>query len=1442
MLNKIIQLSLGNKLIVVLLTAVLVIMGVIEATKLPIDAVPDITNNQIQLITTAPSYGATDIERLVTFPIEQVCNNIPGLEEIRSFSRFGLSIVTIVFTDETDIYWARQQISERLLQVREQIPQDIQPPALGPVTTGLGEIFQYVIRPAKGMENQYDVTELRTIQDWVVKRQLLAVEGVAEVSSFGGKLKQYEISIDLQKLQSLNLTIDDVFNSLASNNQNTGGSYIEKGPTLLFIRSEGQIENSDQIGEISIKNSSKGTPIKISDVAEVKIGFATRYGALCYNNDGEVSGGIVMMLKGANSRDVIRKVKDKIEEIKPNLPDGVIIEPYLDRTKMVNNAISTVETNLAEGALIVVFILVMFLGNIRAGFIVASVIPLSMLFAIILMNLFGVSGNLMSLGALDFGLIVDGAVIIVEAVMHRMSHLSNGIISKKNMDIEVGNSSSRMMNSAIFGQLIILIVYLPIFSLEGIEGKMFKPMAQTVAFALIGAFLLSLTYIPVVTSLLLSRKTGPTNNYADRFIKILVDRYTSILKRALKYPKYIITSVILLFIGSVLILTQTGGEFIPALEEGDFAVEARVMNGSNLQTTINETQKAVSILRNEYPEIEKIVTKIGSGEVPTDPMPIDASDMMIILKPKDEWQSAKTFPELAEKMQHSLEAVPGLSTGFQYPVQMRFNELLTGAKQDVVCKIFGDDLDSLNAYAQKLGKVIEKLDGATDIYVEPVEGLPQIVITYQRNMMAEYGISVETANRAIHTALAGQTAGVLYEGDKRFDIVVRLDAKKRKSLEDMQNLQIPAKDGNTIPLSVLALVREVYGPGQIQRVDTRRRIVVGFNVRNKDVQTVVENLQTEIKSKIKLPSGYYIQYGGAFENLANAKKRLMIAVPVSLLFILFLLYLAFNSLKYALLIYASIPLSAIGGILFLSLRGLPFSISAGVGFIALFGVAVLNGLVLVAEFKRLLSEEKLTITDAVVSGTRNRFRPVLMTALVASLGFLPMALSNGAGAEVQRPLATVVIGGLVVSTLLTLIVLPILFIMFEKSRKITVPVKLAVFVLGFLFSAQQTIAQQTLSLDEALLMASKDNPEIKMAQSSMEQKQILKKSFLDVPKTNIGITYGQFNSAYQDFGANISQEFAFPGTYLKQRNQLNFSAYVAEIELEKVKRRVRRQVTDHYISIAGNKNTLNLWLDLDSLFVEFIRKSSARKDAGESLEIEMLSLSAKRLEMEQEIRKLRLLIAEQEKVLGVLTGANFPQTTLANFRGLEWPSDSGSMNPQHPELILQQFYVAENQLELELERSKLWPGISLGYNNNSIQGLGSDNRFYTAKDRFQFVYVGLNIPIFIRPQLARIASAEKQIEMAGIEHLYMKSVLETEYQQARNRYDEIRRNAVTYTENLLPYSLRLEQTAQLHYSNGVISFIEWITYLQQAHAIKLESIQTQTKLLQSINKLQYYEN
>lgn len=1436
MLQKIIEFSVRNKLIIGLFTIALIILGAYETTKLPIDAVPDITDNQVQVITVAPALGATDIERLVTFPIEQSASNINGIEEIRSFSRFGLSLVTIVFSEKTDVYWARQQVSERLQAARNEIPADVGEPELGPISTGLGEIYQYVVRAKKGYENEYDITELRTIQDWIVRRQLLGVPGVAEVSSFGGKLKQYEIAVNANKLQSFNLNLNDIFSALEKNNQNTGGAYIEKGPTVLFIRSEGLIENEKDIQNIPVKATSDGIPIMLKDVAEVKIGFATRYGAMTYNDQGEVAGAVVMMLKGANSNIVIKNVKERIEQIQKSLPEGVVIEPFLDRTKMVINAIHTIKKNLAEGALIVVFVLVFFLGNFRAGALVASVIPLSMLFAIIMMNVFGVGGNLMSLGALDFGLIVDGAVIIVEAVLHQLHHkkkyagLKN--LSQTDMNKEVSSSSSKMVNSAVFGQIIILIVYVPIFTLEGIEGKMFKPMAQTVSFALIGAFILSLTYVPMMSSLILNKKLSHKPNISDRIMDWLTNIHQKLLGKALKIPKLILGTVVVLFAIALFILFRLGGEFIPSLEEGDFAVDTRVLPGSNLHTTIDYTQKASKLLLEKYPEVEKVVTKIGSGEVPTDPMPLEASDMMVIMKPKKEWKSAKTFPEMAEKMSKTLEDIPGITAGFQYPVQMRFNELMTGAKQDVVCKIFGENIDSLSLYANHLGDIIKTVNGAEGLYIEAVTGMQQILIKFKRPVMAQFNLNINEVNRIVNSAFAGQTAGQVYEGEKRFDLVLRLNEKQRENLEDIRNLLIPVSGSSQIPLSQFADVDIITGPAQIQREDAKRRIIIGFNVRGRDVQSIVHELQDKVDKQLKFLPGYFITYGGAFENLNRAKDRLMIAVPISLALIFILLFFAFNSIKESLLIYTAIPLSAIGGIFLLAARGMPFSISAGIGFIALFGVSVLNGIVLISEFNRIRKSGETDLIKIALEGSKTRLRPVLMTASVASLGFLPMALSMGAGAEVQRPLATVVIGGLLIATFLTLFVLPILFIQFEKIKLPKMRFSKKTLTILILLGVQATAFSQTITFDKAVEMADQNNLSLRSAELMSEYYAQRKNTHFNLPQTQLTAEAGKVNGLRNDNKFRVAQSMQFPTVYAKQKKlyEQEWDASVLTQRIEKTDlHRTLSQVFYHILVLREQQKIL---IKADSQYAAFLEKSNLRFEKGAANIMEKTAAEVQRENIAIQMKQLENEIVLSKIQLQLLLNAEERYEPVSNNASPDFNYPQMELNSEnHPLTQLAQQDIAQSKALTAVEKSKLLPELSVGYYNQSFNDISSK--------RFNAIEIGIGIPIFTGSQRAQIKAEQQKTKYFENELIRKKAALENDYQTALSNYNLQSGIVESYRSRQLPRAEQIFETVNEQFANGEISYLDWVILNNQAIQIQSDYFNSIDALNQSIIQLQY---
>ncbi|OIQ18117.1 MAG: acriflavine resistance protein B [Flavobacterium sp. MedPE-SWcel] len=1445
MLDKVIKFSIANKLVIGLFTMTLIVWGSYSLSKLPIDAVPDITDNQVMIITSSPTLAAQEVEQLVTFPIEQATVSIPNIDEMRSFSRFGLSIVTIVFEEDVDLYWARQQIQERLSLVTKDIPKNIGVPEMAPVTTGLGEIYQYVVRPAKGYEEKYDARELRTIQDWIIKRQLLGTDGVAEVSSFGGHVKQYQIAIDPNLLQSMNVSVKELFEALEKNNQNTGGAYIDKGPKAIFIRSEGLIKNIDEIEKVVVKVTPTGVPILIRNVAKVELGNGVRYGAATRNGNGEVVTGIVMMLKGANSAEVVTNVIDKIEQVKTSLPEGVVIEPYLNRKKLVDRAISTVVTNLAEGALIVIFVLILFLGNLRGGLIVASVIPLSMLFAIGMMRLFGVSGNLMSLGAIDFGLIVDGAVIIVEAVMHgvvisKMKYAGVGRLTTKQMDEEVYQSSSKIRSAAAFGEIIILIVYLPILALVGVEGKMFSPMAQTVSFAILGAFLLSLTYVPMMSALALSKKTEHKRNFSDKLMDFFQRLYSPIIQGALKRKLLVLGTTVLLFVITLVTFNSMGGEFIPQLDEGDFAVETRVPVGSSIQQSIDASTKAQKIILDNFPnEVEQVVSKIGSGQIPTDPMPIEAGDMMIILKDKSEWKVAKTREGLVEKMEEKLIAIPDATFGFQQPIQMRFNELLTGAKQDVVLKIYGEDLDKLSDLAGQVGNKIKGIDGIEDLYIEEVTGLPQIQIEMNRDKIAQYGMNIADINTVITTSFAGKSAGLVYEGERRFDLVVRLDKSHRTDISDIRNIYVTSASGNQIPLSEVATVTYKPGPIQIQRDNAKRRITIGFNVRNRDVQSIVADIKTIITKSMKMPSGYYITYGGQFKNLQEANKRLAIAVPAALLFILLLLYFTFKSVKQSLLIFTAIPLSAIGGVFALLVRGMPFSISAGIGFIALFGVAVLNGIVLISEFNRLEKEGVTDVYQRVMQGTKTRLRPVLMTAMVASLGFLPMALSNTSGAEVQRPLATVVIGGLLTATILTLVILPILYTYFTSHKNRggvrTTTITPVVVLLLSLFSFTSVKAQnqsRIITQKEAIEEALKNNNSIKIATYRVEVDKAAKSGAINLPKTEFVYNSGVLNTPdINDNLFSITQRLEFPTVYSSQN----------KLAVAKINASESYKVLEEFELIGKVKNVFNFYslqlarrellIKQDSIYKNLAHVSLKRYESGESNRLESITSETQAMKMKNLLEENTSDIEIAKKQLAVLLHTtdellldmdNYKPMVLEDISIL-----SGSINNIPIVKYLENKAIISKK-QTKLARNKMLPDIILGYNSQTFIGVSntSNNALqYTSSDRFSSFQVGLAIPIFpggnrskIKQSKVKQKITEGTLELAKIQQ---EGILKNHIKE----YEKNNRALMYYTDKAIPQADLLIETSYKSFKNGDVSYTQYLQGLTLAIIIQTEYLE-----------------
>ncbi len=1421
------------------MTLALIVWGLWSATKLPVDALPDVTNNQVQVITRAPTLAAQEVEQFITYPVERSLSNIQGIVEMRSFSRFGLSVITVVFKENINIYFARQLIGEKLKEAVEQIPKGMGNPELGPVTTGLGEIYQYVIHPKKGSEQKYSAMDLRTMQDWIVGRQLTGIAGVAEVTGFGGINKQYEVAVNPDRLKAMNVTIPEIFTALEKNNENTGGAYIDRKPNAYFIRGVGLVKSFADIEQIVIKQQS-GIPVLIRDVATVQFGSPPRYGALTYNGEKEVVGGIVLMMKGANSASVVELVKERMETIKKSLPDDVVIEPFLDRTNLIDRAINTVKTNLIEGALIVVLILVLFLGNLRAGLIVASAIPLSLLFALSLMNLFGVSANLMSLGAIDFGLIVDGAVIIVEASLHFLSTQKlNNRLTQAQMDNAVGGSARRMMSSAAFGQIIILIVYLPILSLQGVEGKMFRPMAETVGFAILGALLLSLTYIPMMSALFLSKRTSHKKNFSDRMMDFFQRIYAPILQGAIKIKYAVVGTALILLIMSIFIFKNMGGEFIPTLEEGDYAVEFVLPQGSSLSQTTETVMMAERMLL-KFPEVKMVIGKTGAADIATDPMPPEATDLMVIMKPKNEWTTTKDFYALADLMRDKLSTIPGVIAEPSQPIQMRFNELMTGIRQDVAIKIFGENLDTLIAYANKVSKVINPIKGITQPQVERVDGLPQITIEYDRAKIAGYGLNIEDINHVISTAFAGEAAGVVFENERKFDLVLRLDSAHRTNLDDVSDLFVPLSDGNQIPLAQVATVSFKTGPAQISRESGKRRIYVSFNVSGRDVSSVVKEAQQKLNDKVKLPPGYYYTYGGTFENLQKASARLMIVVPLALLLIFFMLYLTFRSIKEASLIFTAIPMSAIGGVFALLIRGMPFSISAGIGFIALFGVAVLNGIVLISTFNQLEKDGMKDIMQRVREGTKIRLRPVLMTAAVAALGFIPMALSSGAGAEVQKPLATVVIGGLITATFLTLVVLPLLYIIFSSKRKAKVKPVITVLVMllglfGFSNGIQaQQPATKRVSSSEAISLA-KNNLQYEINNQQVSKGKAKIKTAIALPKTGVFAENEDMrpgdNAGILKIG--VSQSVAWPGLYKAQKNlygeQLkyyNMSAAAIDVQL-------KRDVRTVYYQLWYLQDKQQLYHRLDSIYKSLNAAAILKVKTGDSPGLDSIAANVRMRELQALIQQIgKEIQIQQQSLMQLLNTTDVLLPQMLPLEKLTMPDMAGDST--HPLLALQ----SQN---INIANA----GINVVKNENKPEFSGRffSQRLWGAKDPFTGFSVTAAFPLFgakAYQNKVKVAQADMAVQQKQYE--YEAQVLNTQKLQMQQEVEKNRSMLSFYETSGLKQADAIIKAASLAYRAGEISFAELSQFLTQAIEIQKNYLENLNAYNHSVIQYNYYIN
>ena len=1441
MLSHLIRFSLRNKFLVLLFVVFIIGFGSYSLTQIPIGAVPDVTNNQVQVITTSTSLSTQEMEKFITYPVELEMVNLPGVQEIRSVSKFGLSVVTIVFDDNMGTYLPRQLIAEKIKSASEKIPQGFGSPEMGPITTGLGEIYQYTLEVKPAFKDRYSPTDLRTIQDWVVKRQLSGIPGVVEVNTWGGKLKQYEIAINTQQLNAMDITAADVFTALEKNNSVTGGGYIEKESQVYFIRGEGLVGSVEDIEQIVVKNKD-GVPVLIKDIAKVGFGNALRFGAITGNGEGEKVLGQVMMLKNANSKKVIEAVKERVASISGSLPEGVYINAFLDRSELIERTTATVTENLLLGCLIVIFVVVLLLGNLRSGLVVASVIPLSLLFALSLMYLFGVDANLMSLGAIDFGIIIDGAVIIVEFIAFEITTRSNQFRSLKKhaqkelKDTIVKNGATKMMNSAIFGQLIILIVFIPILSLSGVEGKMFRPMGLTFSFALIGAMILCLTYVPVISSIFLKPFQQTDKNIAVRIINWLYAQYTPVLHWALQKKKIVLAIAIALLVSASLLFVNLGSEFVPTLDEGDFVIQPVLKTGTSLSETIEITTKIENILLNEFPEVKQVVTRIGAAEVPTDPMSMEESDVIIILNPIRSWTTAKTKDELAEKFKEALEKIPGMQIEFTQPIEMRFNELITGVRADVAIKIFGEDLNILTKKGEEIKALIADVEGAADITVEKIAGLPQMNVSYDRSKLARYGLNIEDLNKMIAMGFSGNIVGNVFEGERKFDMVVRLNQEQRKGIEDLKNLYVDLPSGGKIALAQVANITYKKEAAKIARDNSQRRIVVGINVRNRDLQSVVDDVQQLINENISLPVGYTISYGGQFENLKSAEARLKVAVPIALILIFVMLFFTFDSVKEALLIYSAIPLAAIGGVFLLWIRGLPFSISAGVGFIALFGIAVLNGIVLIEHFKELKRQGFADMESLIKQGTKDRLRPVILTAAAAALGFLPMAISTNAGAEVQRPLATVVIGGLVSATLLTLVVLPVLYAIFNTSythRRLAGRIS-SKKTLGILFILMTLgVAGQTtpIGLEEMIPIALKNNAGLQASKFRLERSEALKGAAFNFDKTEVYYTYDQNNLAINGLPIDVfgvKQDLLFPTVYGAQRKVQKMQAQLDNDSYEIQKKLVLKKLTEGYYDYQVKKEKELIYDRLDSLYKRFDYAARRRFELGETNYLEKVTATAKQRQIEIQKNKATKEVAQSYTYLLQILQI----TDTVNI--LREPMKKAAVKKQaiddSPEMAL---YRNKNLLvkaENQLEKQRLLPDIALEYFQGTNAQLNGNVNGYL---------IGLKIPLLFSGHASKIKASSIEREVVANESIEYESRLTTKWKILYTSFLQNKKALAYYEGQGKALSDEILKTASSSFRNGEIDFFQYIQSIENSYEIILNYLDSLNEYNQTIIEINY---
>lgn len=1440
MLSKIIHFSIKNKLIIGLFTLALLVFGIFSLTQISIGAVPDITNNQVQVITTSHNLSTEDIEQFITYPVELEMANLPGVIEIRSISRFGLSVVTIVFEEKMGMYLPRQLIAEKIQSAVEKIPEGFGIPEMGPISTGLGEIYQYILDVEPEHADKYTLTDLRSIQDWIIKRQLSGIPGVVEVNTWGGNLKQYEVAVNTNKLHAMGITAGEIYTALEKNNSISGGGYIEKSNQAYFIRGEGLVTSLEDIGNISVKVQD-GIPIYVKDVAEVQFGNALRFGAITGNGEGEKVMGQIMMIKGGHSDKIIQAIQERVSEIAEILPEGVYINPFLDRSVLIEKTTSTITENLIIGILIVIFVVVLLLGNLRSGLVIASVIPLSLFFTLSMMYLLNIDANLMSLGAIDFGIIVDGAVIIVEFVAFQVNKKVRTLSALSPTEKQIAKDkiteegSSKMMNAAVFGQLIILIVFIPILSLSGVEGKMFQPMALTFSFAMLGTMILCFTYVPVAASLFLNPTEVSSKNISVRIMNFLNRLYDPIIRWALGAKRLVIALAVLILVGGGILFSTMGSEFVPTLDEGDFVIQPVLKTGTSLSNTIEITTQIEQILLDNFPEINQVVTRIGAAEVPTDPMSMEETDVIITLKPRKEWVSAKTKNELADKFEEALAVIPGIEIEFSQPIEMRFNELITGVRADIAIKIFGENLDILDKKANEIKNLIHDVAGADDIIVEKVVGLPEMNVKFDRAKIARYGLNIEDLNQTISMGFAGRTVGSVFEGERRYDLVMRLEEDSRKDLSSLENLYVDTPTGEKVPLRELADIQYSKGAAQISRDDTKRRIVVGVNVRSRDLQSVVDEVQKLISENIKLPVGYSIDYGGQFQNLQSAKQRLLIAVPIALLLIFILLYFALKSVREALMIYSAIPLATVGGVLLLWVRDMPLSISAGVGFIALFGVAVLNGIILIEHFKDLKKEGMEDKDEMIIQGSKDRLRAVLLTASSTALGFLPMAISTNAGAEVQRPLATVVIGGMITAFILTLVVLPVLYSIFDREKAEKKPIKLGKtlpIIACLAFLSYTGFAQETpKNLEQLQQLALENNLGLKTSKLQKEESKALIGNAFSFDKTHIYYEYDENNIAPNNIPLDIygvQQDILFPTVYFAER-KVNREKYEMQSSKHEIQiRKTKGMVAAAYYEFQYESNKSEVYRKLDSLYATFAHSAQRRFELGETNYLEMITARAKQRQLEIDYNQSKEEVQIAERQLSVIVQSK------DSLNLVRQPLEKMDLNIEnlasHPANAFYESQKNTYKAKRRLEKQQLLPDISFSYSMGKNASLNENLYAYQ---------IGLKIPLFFSGNASKIKASKLAIQISEQQAEDFKLQINTKHAQLLRELSKYEEALQYYQNEGKTLSEEILKTATGSFKNGEIDFFQYIQSLESVYSIELQYLQNLNEYNQTVITINY---